>query len=64
MVVCDSARHVRIAALKNLKAGEPITLSYLPFAEGTSTAERKLHLMRLFDLECRCDLCEADLAIN
>lgn len=64
VVVCDGARQIRVAALKNLKAGEQITVSYLPFAEGTSAAERKLHLMRLFDLDCACDICEADLVIN
>lgn len=60
VVVCDEARAVRLAALKNVKAAERLTISYLPFASGTSTAERQLHLMRIFGFECVCELCKQD----
>lgn len=60
VVVCDEARAVRLAALKNVRAAERLTISYLPFASGTSTAERQLHLMRIFGFECVCELCKQD----
>lgn len=54
---------LRVAALKNISNGEKLTMSYLPFVEGTSTAERQLHLMRIFGLHCQCKLCVEDLPI-
>ena len=55
-------RKLKVSALKNIKVGDAITVSYLPFEEGMSTTTRQLHLMRLFGFKCQCDLCEAELA--
>lgn len=62
VLVCnDAIKSIRVAALRNVKTGDKLTLSYLPFASGTGKAERQLHLMRVFGFECKCDICEADL---
>lgn len=48
--------------MKNISAGEVLTISYLPFG-GVSASERQLHLMRVFELDCRCGLCTEDLPV-
>lgn len=62
MIICEEAQVARVVAIKNIYKDEAITTCFLPFREGTSTAERQLHLMRVFGFACECDLCQADLS--
>lgn len=57
----DKASHARVVATKTIKKGERLITSYLAFPEGTCTAERQLHLMRIFGIHCQCVLCTDDL---
>lgn len=64
VLVPTDRRRVRLVALKNIPEGDPLTISYLPFVEDTPPSTRQLQLMRIFGLNCLCDLCEAGLPIT
>lgn len=54
------AMSLKVTALRGISPGEVLTMSYLPFEDKTTRAERRLHLKRVFSFDCKCARCERE----
>ena len=59
-VVERKTMSLKVTAVRGIAPGEILTMSYLPFEDKTTRAERRLHLKRVFSFECKCARCERE----
>nr|XP_027217180.1 SET and MYND domain-containing protein 4-like [Penaeus vannamei] len=52
--------HVRVAALRSVKAGEEVTLNYFPAFVEMDLIPRRAFLRFKYSFECHCEACDGD----
>ncbi|KAG6019655.1 hypothetical protein E4U40_006809 [Claviceps sp. LM458 group G5] len=53
-LINNACRHETIHAIRDIAAGEEITIAYIPSG---SSAERRRHLKEKFGFDCACEMC-------